>query len=172
VPQSTAPHASLPPLQVSVHAPPLHVIVLHAALPSHVRVQLPDWQVSVPHTALPAPPIHDSVQLPDVQLTLPHALTPVHVTSQFFVVHEMPRQASFAAQLILQLAPVPQLTAPHAPALGHVMSQFQPVGQAIAPLPVPVIVQVLVPKSQLLHVVGQTAASSSRASAGRVPTMQ
>jgi hypothetical protein len=174
-PQSIAPHASEPPLQVSVHAPPLQFMVPQALLPAHVRVQSPDWQVSVPHDALPAPPMQLSVQLPDVQLTLPHALTPVHVTSQFFVAHEMPRHALLAAQLTLQLWPVPQLIGPHALALGHVISQLKPAGHAIAPLPVPVMVHLLVAKSQPpLHVVGHTAASISmmRASMGRVPTMQ
>lgn len=173
VPQLTSPHASAPPLHVSVHAPPLQVMAPHALLPSHVRVQLPVVHVSVPHEALPLPAVQFSVQLPLVQLTLPHALTPVQVTSQFLVAHETEAHASVARQRTLQLAPAPQLTAPHAFALVHEMSQFQPAGHMTLPLPVPVIVHVVVPKSQPpVHAVGHTAASSSRASMGSVPTMQ
>jgi hypothetical protein len=173
VPQVSAPHASVPPLHVSVQSPPVHDMVPHALLPAQVRVQSPVVHVSVPHTALPPPLMQLSVQFPVVQLTLPHALAPVHVTSQFFVAHETDAHALFAAQRTLQLAPAPQLIAPQAPALGHEMSQFQPIGQATLPLPVPVIVQVVVAKSQPpLQLVGHTAASSSRASMGSVPTMQ
>lgn len=172
VPQVSAPHAAEPPLQVSVQAPVVQLIVPLALLPSAVRVQLPLVHVSEPHTALPPPPVQLWMQLPVVQLTLPHALAPAHATSQFFVAHAMVSHASVAAQLTLQLAPMPQLMTPHELALGHVMTQFQSVGHTI-PRPLPVIVQVVVPKSQPpLHVVGQTAASSSRASAGSIPMMQ
>lgn len=172
MPQVSAPHAAEPPLQVSVHAPVVQLIVPHALLPAHVRVQSPVVHVSVPHEALPPPPVQLWVQLPLVQLTLPHALTPVHVTSQLFVTHETAAHASADAQLTLQLAPMPQLTAPHEFALGHVMTQFQSAGHTTL-VPVPVIVQVVVPKSQPpLHVVGHTAASSSRASTGSMPMMQ
>ena len=140
------------------------------APPLQVSLQLPAPHVKFPQASLPE---QAAVQSPLVQLMLPHALTPVQVTSQFFVMHEMPRHASALAQSILQEAALPQLIPPHAPALPQVMLHFHAVGQVMLPLPVPVIVQVVVLKSQPpLQIAGQTAASSSRASGGSVPVMQ
>lgn len=193
--QSSGPHASRPPEQVVVHGPvPLHAVLPHAPAPVHVRLQLPvEAQVIVPQTAEPLPPLHVCVQLPvphmrlshapdpvQVAVTLPvvlemlaQAFVPVHVTSQFFVRHWIVRHASSATQSMSQLAALPQLMAPHALGVGQPMVQFHAVGHTMLPLPVPVIVHVLVAKSQPpLQVAGHTAASSSRASAGSWPTTQ
>ena len=66
-----------------------------------------------------------------------------------------------------------QVIVPHAPIEPQMMLQFQPAGHVMLPLPVPVIVHSVVWK---LHVppqiVGHTAASSGRASAGRLPITQ
>jgi hypothetical protein len=168
-----APQASVPPEHVCVQSPPLHVIAPHAALPVHARVQVPVVHDCVPHTGSPSPPPHVDVQLPLVQLMSPHAALPLQVTSQFFVAHVMPRQALSAVQSISHDAALLQLIVPHAPGVAQPMLQFQAVGQLMLPPPVPVIVHVVVVKSQPpLHVSGHTAASSSRASGGCTPTMQ
>jgi hypothetical protein len=65
-----------------------------------------------------------------------------------------------------------QLIAPHAPLVGHEMSQFHPVGHVMLPLPVPVIGQSSVIRLHDGQIAGQVAASSGRASTGRVPTTQ
>lgn len=150
MPHESEPHAALPPEHVSMHAPVVHVMLPHALLPVHVRVQSPV-----------------------VQPTLPHDALPVHVTLQFFVLQVIALQASVAVQSMSQpRAPaLMQLTIPHAPAVGQLISQFHPSGHVMLPLPVPVIVHVAVARSQppLQIVDGHT---SSRASAGSVPTMQ
>jgi hypothetical protein len=170
VPHVMLPHASVPPEHVWSQAPPLHVIAPQAELPVHVRVQAPVVHDCVPHAPLP---LHEAVQLPLVQLMSPHAALPLHVTSQFFVVHVMPRQALSAVQSISQDAALLQSIAPHAPGVEQPMLQFHAVGQVMLAAPVPVIVHVVVEKSQPpLHVSGHTAASSSRASGGSIPTMQ
>jgi hypothetical protein len=62
---------------------------------------------------------------------------------------------------------------PHAPGVEQPMLQFHAVGQVMLAVPVPVIVHVVVVKSHPpLQVSGHTAASSSRASGGSIPTMQ
>ena len=81
--------------------------------------------------------------------------------SQSLVMHDTARHAFAATQSTLQPLPVPQLIAPHAPADGHEMLHLNPAGQVRLPLPVPMIEQVPVAKSQLLHTDGQIAASGS-----------
>jgi hypothetical protein len=176
-PQVSAPQAAAPPEQVSMQAAvPAQVVVPHAPAPSHVRVQVPPFMHdSVPHTGLPAPPLHVCVQLPPAHVTFAHALTPVQVTSQFFVWQLTPRHASAPRQSTSHPSLLPQLIGPHAPAFAHVMLHFTPAGHVIAPLPVPVIVQTagIADVSQPpLHAAGHTNASCSRASIGIMPRMQ
>jgi hypothetical protein len=196
VPQLSAPHAALPPLQSSVHVAAVQFIVPHAPAPEHVRVHVPTPtkpHVSAPHAALPFMPVHVSVQLPVVQESDPHALTPVHAAVQLWVVHVMlphalspvhvishglpehwmPRHALFDVQLMPHFCALEQLIVPHEPGAAHVMSQSQPAGQVMLPLPVPVIEQCIVWKSQVPpQIAGQTGGASGPASIGRVPTMQ
>ena len=161
VPQLSVPQAALPPEQISVHAPVVHVMLPHAALPAQVAVQSPLVQPIVPHAALPPPPEQFAVQSPLVQLMLPQACWPVQLTLQSFVLHVMPRHALLAVQSISHEAALVQLISPHAPLVPHVMVQFQPVGQVMLPLPVPTIVHDVVAKSQLPpQMSGHTAASS------------
>jgi hypothetical protein len=194
-PQIALPHAALPPPHVSVHVPPVHVIAaLQAFEPVQSRLQSPvDEHVSEPQTCWPPPPLHVSVQSPVEHVTLPHASEPVQVavqsplvqpmlphafvpvqsTVQSFVWHVMPRHALSALQWTLQPVPaLPQLIVPHAPLVGHEMSQFHPVGHVMLPLPVPVIGQSRVIKLHDGQIEGHDAASSGRASIGRVPTTQ
>lgn len=194
VPQLIAPHAPVPPLHVSVHVPPAHVICWpQAAAPSHVRAQLPVPQLSAPHTCMPPPPLQSSVQLPVLQLSEPHALTPVqvavqgsdeqlmlpqallpvHSSVQAFPVQLMPRHALSDVQWTSHFWELEQLTVPHAPDAPQLTEQSQPAGHVMLPLPVPVIEQCIVWK---LHVppqiAGHTGGESGAASIGRVPTMQ
>jgi hypothetical protein len=160
-----------------VHATePAQVAAPQAPAPSHVRVHVPlTVQFNAPHTALPPPPVHVCVQLPPAHVRFAHALAPVQVTSQFFDWQLTPTHALDARQSTSQPSLMPQLIGPHAPACAQVMLHFMPVGQVIAPVPVPVIVHTvgLADVSQPpLHAGGHTNASSSRASIGSVPRMQ
>lgn len=95
--------------------------------------------------------------------------------SQSLVTHDTARHALAARQSTLQPLPLPQLIAPHAPADGHEMLHLKPAGQAMLPLPVPMIEHVPIAKSQLLQTDGQIAASGSgitNASGIRMPMTQ
>lgn len=193
-PHVIAPQAALPPPQVALQVPIVpHVMSLQALLPVQLAVQVPSPQISLPQTWAPLPPEQVSVHVPVVHEMLPHAALPVQVASQVPVVHEMLPHAALPVQVSLQSlvphvmfwhaldvhaishdAALLQLIAPHAPAVGHVMLQCQPGGHVMLPLPVPVIVQVDVPKSHMPpQTAGHTAASGGRASSsGLMPITQ
>jgi hypothetical protein len=83
VPQPSCPHALLPPVHVSVQAPPLQVIEPQASAPSQVRVHAPVVQIWLPHTALPLPPLQVDVQSPPpLHVIVEHAFAPVQVAVQ------------------------------------------------------------------------------------------
>src|SRR5262249_31531324 len=112
----------------------------HAFEPSQVASQVPLVHDRLPH-ALPALPelVQCVVQLAVSHVMLPHARSLPHVTSHdCAIVHEMSPHAAVPLQLLVQ---------------------SQPAGHVIAPLPVPVIVQVLLPKLHCPHCGGQIATS-------------
>ena len=107
VPHVRLPHACVPPLQVCVQSPVVHVIALHAPGPVHVRVQ----------SAL-------------VQLMLPHAPVVEQVTLQLAaVVQVTDGQLPAVEHVMLQFQPAGQVMGVALPVIEHdivVKSQVPP----------------------------------------------
>jgi hypothetical protein len=119
-------------------------------------------------------PMQSAVQSPLVQLMLPHAFpipaaAPLQSTSQSRGPQVIVLQALAVEHVMPHDSPSVQSMVLHAFAVLQEMLQFQPLGHEMSP-PMPVMLQTLVPKSQLWHVVGHTGASGGAASG--VPTTQ
>jgi hypothetical protein len=188
VPHSIGPHAAAPPVHSTSQRPVEQLIGPHALAVRQSATRSPELAPIIPQANAPLQvarqsplmhvtslqalsPMHVAVQSPLVHEMLPHALSPpaptsppLQVTLQSRPAQSIVLRASAVEQPIVHDAPEVQSMVPHAFAVAQVMLQFQLGGHETPPVPFPVMLHVIVAKSQLSHVVGHTGASGGAAS--------